>query len=379
MDARSIEELKGMVEHCRRNPSVLHTPPLAFFKHFLLSLGAQVPVFGKSGRAEEDDDQLKKKQDKLGFGVSNGDTLELDSSDVVEPDNDPPQKMGDPSIRITEENQEAAQCSRAKAMDAVANGKFQDATEHLTEAIMLNPKSAILYADRASVFVKLKKPNAAIRDADAALQINLDSAKGYKARGMARAMLGLWEEAATDLHMASKLDFDDEIDLMLKKVETNTEKIKEHRQKYERRRKGKELKKIEPKRQMHENSEAASIYKYGEVIEIRSASVLKDKLDFISKIPCLAVIYFTAKWCGPCRYISPVITDLAGEFSKVMFLKLDIEQVMEVAAEWKIAAIPSFFFLRNGKEIDRVISTDISMIGNKVSQHARQFFHCTAD
>lgn len=35
---------------------------------------------------------------------------------------------------------------------------------------------------------------------------------------MARALLGSWEEAARDLHVASKLDFDEEIGLMLKKV-----------------------------------------------------------------------------------------------------------------------------------------------------------------
>lgn len=50
------------------------------------------------------------------------------------------------------------------------------------------------------------------------LQINPDSAKGYKVRGMARAMLGLWEEAASDLHVASKLDYDEEIGMALKKV-----------------------------------------------------------------------------------------------------------------------------------------------------------------
>lgn len=41
---------------------------------------------------------------------------------------------------------------------------------------------------------------------------------------MARAMLGLWEEAARDLHVASKLDFDEEIGLMLKTV-NYTEKL----------------------------------------------------------------------------------------------------------------------------------------------------------
>jgi hypothetical protein len=98
----------------------------------------------------------------------------------------------------------------------------------------------------------LKKPNAAIRDADTALkvhffltlcsqntllnnflyqmdvftqtciinlfQINPDSAKGYKIRGLSRAMLGLWKEALTDLHVASKIDYDEEIGMALKKV-----------------------------------------------------------------------------------------------------------------------------------------------------------------
>ena len=50
------------------------------------------------------------------------------------------------------------------------------------------------------------------------LQINPDSAKGYKTRGMANSMLGKWEEAARDLHAASNIDYDDEINAVLKKV-----------------------------------------------------------------------------------------------------------------------------------------------------------------
>ena len=50
------------------------------------------------------------------------------------------------------------------------------------------------------------------------LQINPDSAKGYKTRGMARAMLGHWAEAAKDLHLASTIDYDEEISAVLKKV-----------------------------------------------------------------------------------------------------------------------------------------------------------------
>ena len=50
-------------------------------------------------------------------------------------------------------------------------------------------------------------------------QINPDSAKGYKSRGIALAMLGKWEEAAKDLHVASKLDYDEEISSVLKRVQ----------------------------------------------------------------------------------------------------------------------------------------------------------------
>ncbi|MQL41660.1 tetratricopeptide repeat protein, partial [Escherichia coli] len=101
-----------------------------------------------------------------------------------EPHHDPPQKMGDPSVEVTEESREASQSAKGKAMEAISEGKLDEAIENLTEAILLNPTSAIMYATRASVYIKMKKPNAAIRDADTALKINPDSAKGYKTQGM---------------------------------------------------------------------------------------------------------------------------------------------------------------------------------------------------
>ncbi|KAK1374742.1 hypothetical protein POM88_030935 [Heracleum sosnowskyi] len=74
------------------------------------------------------------------------------------------------------------------------------------------PTSAMMYATRATVYIKMKKSNAAIRDVNAALEINHDSAKGHKSRGMALAMLGQWKEAANDLHKAYEVDDSDEDD-----------------------------------------------------------------------------------------------------------------------------------------------------------------------
>ncbi|KAL5844238.1 hypothetical protein ACOSQ3_010291 [Xanthoceras sorbifolium] len=50
------------------------------------------------------------------------------------------------------------------------------------------------------------------------LKINPDSVKGYKSRGIAWAMIGQWKEVAKDLHLASTLDYDEEISVVLKKV-----------------------------------------------------------------------------------------------------------------------------------------------------------------
>ncbi|CAN6584807.1 unnamed protein product [Malus baccata var. baccata] len=251
MDAAKVEELKEFISKCKSNPSIVHTPSLAFFKSYLQSLGARIPPVPKMDKDDGDMSDTKQHFDAESDPSGNNDDnivesdIELDVTDVVEPDNDPPQKMGDLSIEVTEEMQDAAQIEKSKAIDAVSEGKLDEAIDLITEAIMLNPASAILKATRASFFVKLNKPNAAIRDANAALEINPDSAKGYKIRGMAKAMLGLWEEAASDLHVASKLDYDEEIGLVLKKVEPNVHKIEEHHRKYERLSKEREIKSAE--------------------------------------------------------------------------------------------------------------------------------------
>ncbi|KAB1212218.1 TPR repeat-containing thioredoxin TDX [Morella rubra] len=432
MDAEKIAELKQFVNQCKSNPSLLHDPSLGFFKSYLQSLGARIPLQPKTEKGGD-----KMSDTKEGFDAKNAYTstwedvdivesdVELDVTDVVGPDHDPPQKMGDPSVEVTEENREAAQIEKSKAVDAISEGmtstlmidldgsfSLDEAIDHLTAAIMLNPASAILYSTRgdfsrwklfdfivvtflafifwpfsswftigilkfmlsASAFVKLNKPNAAIRDADAALEINPDSAKGYKVRGLARAKLGQWEEAASDLHQASKLDYDEEIGSVLKKVEPNAHRIEEHRRKYERLRKEKEVKKAERERQRRraqaQDQDVLSALKDGEVIAIHSVSELETKLNAASKTSRLAILYFTATWCGPCRYVSPLYTSLAAKYPKAVFLKVDIDEARDVAARWNISSVPTFFFLKNGKEVDNVVGADKSALEKKIAQHA---------
>ncbi|XP_071723920.1 FAM10 family protein At4g22670-like isoform X1 [Rutidosis leptorrhynchoides] len=287
MDPAKVDQLKQFVDTCKSNPAVLADPSLAFFRDYLESLGAQVPpaaaahtageskskshVFDESDEDMEENEggHVKVEQEEEEEEIIESD-IELEG-ETVEPDDEPPQKMGDPSLEVTEENRDASQAAKAQAMEFLSEGNLEEAIEHLTQAITLNPTSAIMYGTRATVYIKMKKPNAAIRDANAALEINPDSAKGYKARGMARAMLGQWEEAAKDLHLASKLDYDEEINAVLKKVEPNAHRIEEHRRKYDRLRKEREERKIQRERERR-RAEAQAAYEKAKKQEQSSSS-----------------------------------------------------------------------------------------------------------
>ena len=102
---------------------------------------------------------------------------------MIEPDTDAPQEMADENAEITDEMMDQANDKKLAAVEALNDGELQKPIDLFTDSIKLNPHLAILYAKRASVFIKLQKPNSAIRDCDRAIEINPDSAQPYKRAG----------------------------------------------------------------------------------------------------------------------------------------------------------------------------------------------------
>lgn len=91
--------------------------------------------------------------------------------------------MGDENPEITEEMMDQANEKKGAATEALNDGELQKAIDLFTDATKLKPCLAILYAKRASAFIKLQKPNAAIRDCDRAIEINPDSAQLISGEG----------------------------------------------------------------------------------------------------------------------------------------------------------------------------------------------------
>ena len=69
-----------------------------------------------------------------------------------------------------------------------------------------------------------------------------------------------------------------------------------------------------------------------------------------AKVPVL--VDFWAPWCGPCRMAAPEVRELAREIAgRGVVLKVNTEEHPEVAAQFRVQAIPTFVLLRDGRAV----------------------------
>ncbi|KAK1121854.1 hypothetical protein K0M31_010164 [Melipona bicolor] len=231
-----LAELEVFLKTCMTNPSLLYQPEYSFIKTFVEYFGGRIPNQQSSEsptKKSEDTSAFKKESESEPEPQSEPEPepepepeseesdLELDLTAVIEPDEDAPQKMGNSTLQPTEEEIAESQAKRSEAVSAFVEKNYEKAIELYTEAIVLNPQASLLYAKRGQIFLLLNKPNACIRDCNRALELNPDSAAAHKFRGRAYHLLGKFEEAATDLRLACKFDFDEQADEWLREVTPN--------------------------------------------------------------------------------------------------------------------------------------------------------------
>ncbi|KQK12653.1 thioredoxin H2-2 [Brachypodium distachyon] len=80
----------------------------------------------------------------------------------------------------------------------------------------------------------------------------------------------------------------------------------------------------------------------------------------------LMVIDFSATWCGPCRFIEPAFKEMASRFTDAVFVKIDVDELSEVAKTFCVEAMPTFVLLKGGQEVSRVVGAKKDELDRKI-------------
>jgi thioredoxin 1 len=94
----------------------------------------------------------------------------------------------------------------------------------------------------------------------------------------------------------------------------------------------------------------------------------------LSKYPIL-LIDFWAPWCGPCRMITPIIEQLAREYTgKVVFGKVNIDENRMITQSLDIQSIPIMIIFKNGKAVDTIVGAiPKAQLETRLYQHIISF------
>lgn len=68
------------------------------------------------------------------------------------------------------------------------------------------------------------------------------------------------------------------------------------------------------------------------------------------------VVDLWAEWCGPCKLIRPIMSEMAQEFDgKAVIASVDVEESPALTAKFKVRNIPTVLFFKNGEIVDKQV------------------------
>ena len=70
----------------------------------------------------------------------------------------------------------------------------------------------------------------------------------------------------------------------------------------------------------------------------------------------IVLVDFWAEWCGPCKKLSPIIEEIAGEYGdRAVVASVDVDAERTLGAMFQIMSIPSVLFFKGGEKVDEFV------------------------
>ena len=64
---------------------------------------------------------------------------------------------------------------------------------------------------------------------------------------------------------------------------------------------------------------------------------------------------FWASWSGPCRMVSPLIDEIAGETPEINVGKINVDEQRELASAFNVMSIPTLVVMKNGQVVNQAM------------------------
>ncbi|KAJ6381565.1 hypothetical protein OIU77_030279 [Salix suchowensis] len=105
----------------------------------------------------------------------------------------------------------------------------------------------------------------------------------------------------------------------------------------------------------------------GKVQLITTKDSWDQKLSEASRDGKIVLANFSATWCGPCRQIAPLYSELSEKYPSLLFLLVDVDELSDFSTSWEIKATPTFFFLRDGQQVDKLVGANKPELQKKIT------------
>ena len=75
----------------------------------------------------------------------------------------------------------------------------------------------------------------------------------------------------------------------------------------------------------------------------------------ITKSDKPVLVDFWAVWCGPCQMMAPILHELEAEMPDVQIGKVNVDEQMDLAHQFRVVSIPTLIIFKNGQEVQRMV------------------------